>query len=455
MKKIGSLLVLILVLSCHRNVPDSFDLIISNINLIDGTARELQEGVSIAIMDGKIKVIEKGFKGNAKKYIDGTDKYLIPGLFDCHIHTVDYQNDFPKFMHYGVTSVFITGGSLCTDAYYAEMRQHGNQDSIPSPRVFHTSQHFSMEGRHPSKTYTSNLWRDGESIFFLKDTLQIENLVARVAKQPIAGIKLTIEDGPDPPFVERMPIEFVEKTVKEGKKHGLEVFAHVSDNIELEMAIRAGVQNLVHFTGVNIDLQDSVQIGLLQELKKRDPSWVTTVMIDKSFLYPLHPEWFTLETLLPEYKNQSKRVTQKSKWFATAYLNFYKESYALDKDDLPILMTPQVQDIQYLYDNGFNMVLGTDIGGDFNFQGHSLHEEMQLLEMGGMQPLDILKMGTLNAAKMLKVDDRLGSIEVGKVADMVLLDKNPLEKIINTLTINTVFKNGMVQKRILDGNEIN
>lgn len=447
MKQLAVLIMIVFGFSCRSELVVKYDMIISNVNVIDGTGNPLQEAISVGIKDGKIKALATELEGEATTVLDGLGKYMIPGLFDCHIHTIDYQKDFPKFVHYGVTSVFITGGSLCTDAYYAEMRKHGDQDSIPSPRVFHTSQHFSMEGRHPSKTYPSNTWRDGESIFYLKDTLQIEGLVHRIAQHPNIGIKLTIEDGPAPPFVERMPFEFVEKTVKEGEKYGLEVFAHVSDNVELEMAIRAGVQNLVHFTGIDIDPQDSLQIKLLAEFRKRDPSWITTMMIDKSFIYPLHPEWFNAETLLPEYRTQSKKVTQKSKWFATAYLNMYKDSYGLKQDDLPTLMAPQVQDIQYLYDHGFNMVLGTDIGGDFNFHGHSLHEEMQLLEMGGMSPLEILKMGTINAAKMLRVDDELGSIEVGKLADIVLLDKNPLEAIENTLTINTVVKNGKIQQR--------
>jgi len=153
---------------------------------------------------------------------------------------------------------------------------------------------------------------------------------------------------------------------------------------------------------------------------------------------------------LPDYKAQANRVTQKAKWFAKGYLNFYKESYGLIEDDLPILMMPHMQDIKYLYDNGFNMVLGTDIGGDFNFQGHSLHEEMQLLEMESMGPLDILKMGSLNATKMLKVDHEFGSLEVGKVVDMVLLDKDPLETITNALSIHSVIKNGRIQVRIFN-----
>ena len=73
---------------------------------------------------------------------------------------------------------------------------------------------------------------------------------------------------------------------------------------------------------------------------------------------------------------------------------------------------------------------------------------MQLLELGGMKPLEIIKMGTFNAAKMLKIADTQGSIEAGKLADIILLNKNPLETINNTLTIHTVIKNGVVQKRL-------
>lgn len=120
----------------------------------------------------------------------------------------------------------------------------------------------------------------------------------------------------------------------------------------------------------------------------------------------------------------------------------------MENPTLKSIVSFQVSDIKTLYENGVNLVLGTDTGNDYNFHGYSLHEEMQLLEMGGMQPYDIIKMGTHNAAKMLDVQDRLGTIETGKIADMILLDKNPLESISNTLSINTVIKNGVIQKRI-------
>ncbi len=248
MKSLITLIFISFLFGCTSKKSDQFDLVISNVNLIDGTGKPLQTGVSIGITEGKIVAIDTELEGNSKKHIDGTGKFLIPGLFDCHVHTVDFERDFPRFIHYGITSVFVTGGSLCTNEYYAAMRMQGNQDTIPAPFVFHTSQHFTMEGRHPSKTYKSSNWQDGKSIFYLKDTTQIANLVKEVTQYPVVGIKLTIEDGPAPPFVERMPQAFIEKTVKEASKYGLEVFAHVSDNVELEMAINGGVQNLVHFT---------------------------------------------------------------------------------------------------------------------------------------------------------------------------------------------------------------
>ncbi len=448
MRQLIILISIALFLGCTPNESKQFDLVIANVNLIDGTGTPLRTGVSIGITGGKIVAIDATLSGSYKNRIDGTGMFVIPGLFDCHAHTGDYERDFPRFVHYGVTSVFITGGGLCTNDFYAAMRKQGNQDSIPAPFVFHTSQHFSMEGRHPSKTYSSSNWRDGESIYYLKDTIQIEHLVKEVSQHPIVGIKLTIEDGPAPPFVERIPQSFINKTVAEASRYNLEVFAHVSDNTELEMAINGGVQNLVHFTGVNIDPEDSVQQELLKKFKKGDPYWVTTLMIDKSFLYPIHPEWFESELMLPEYRELIGELSPALIEGAKRYVNILMKEYELQESSLEAFMIPQVEDILFLYEEGFNMVLGTDTGNDFNFPGYSLHEEMQLLELGGMEQLDIIKMGTLNAAKMMNAQDSLGSIEIGKVANLVLLDKSPLEEISNTLSIHSVIKRGRIQERL-------
>jgi imidazolonepropionase-like amidohydrolase len=447
MKKSIVLITSLVICCCNsRQIPE-YETIITNVNLIDGTGSELQNEVSIGIKEGKIAAVGKEGIGAGIETVDGRGKYLIPGLFDCHVHTNDFESDFPKYVHYGVTSIFITGGSLCTNAYYSEMRQRGNQDSIPAPYVFHTSQHFTMEGRHPVKTYKGN-WIDGKTVFLLKDTLQIEELVKKVSKQPIVGIKLTIEDGPHPPWVERMPQAFIDKIQKEAIKNRTRVFAHTSDNVELEMALDAGIQNFVHWTGIDLDFQkDTLLLKKIYEIK---PSFITTLMIDKGFLYPLFPEW--VEAIRKEnvFDEADLSKANDSGYIAQSNDNIKFWKHYLQKEDINLIdiASFQVEDIKALQRNGINFALGTDTG-TFVLPGHSLHEEMQLFELGGMDPLEIIKMGTLNAATMLKAQDSLGSIEVGKLANMVLLDKNPLENIENTLSINTVFKKGKEQKRII------
>ncbi len=446
MRNIIIIALIFCLFSCASDRPEKYDLVVSNVNLIDGTGKSMKTNSSIGIRDGRIVAIDSSKIEHAKNVIDGTGKFLIPGLFDCHVHTNDFESDFPKYVHYGVTSIFITGGSLCTNEYYATMRAHGDQDTIPAPIVFHTSQHFTMEGRHPLKTYIGN-WLDGKSVFLLKDTLQIESLVKEVTQYPIVGIKLTIEDGPNPPLVERMPQAFINKVQKEATKNGTEVFAHVSDNIELEMAMDAGIQNLVHWTGIDLDFQrDTVLIDKIYRVR---PSFITTLMIDKGFLYPLFPEWVEAVRRERVFDEEYLAKADNPNYIARAedIMRFWKDYFQKEEIELEDIAVFQVDDIKVLYEDGITFALGTDTGF-FILPGYSLHEEMQLFELGGMDPLDIIKMATFNAAKMMHAQDSLGSIENGKIANMILLDQNPLEKISNTLAINTVIKRGKIQKRI-------
>lgn len=444
------LLILILLSACSSKQEPEFDLIISNVNIIDGTGSKIKSGQNVYIKENLIHSINSSEIVQTKNIIDGSGKYLIPGLFDCHAHTSDYENDFPKFIHFGVTSIFCPGGSKTTNDYFAKMRKLGEQDSLPSPRVFHTSQHFTMEGRHPVKTYPQGSWIEGETVFYLRDTLQIETLVAQVSKFPIAGIKLTIEEGPTPPFVERIPQVFVNKVVKEAKKNGTEVFAHVSDNTELSMALKADIKNIIHYTGIDLDFERDKQ--MIDSIYQNDISWVTTMMIDKSLIYALYPEWIEQiekmnlfdSTDVSRLKDPSS--IERAKQFCVMLENYF----GIENPNFENIIIPYIEEIKVLNENGVNMVLGTDTGNTFIFPGYSLHEEMQMMELGGIKPLQIIKMSTHNAAKMLKILDTHGTIEEGKFADLVVLDKNPLDSIMNTLSINIIVKNGKIQKRIVE-----
>lgn len=440
------------VSSCKQDEEKEpkYDLIISKVNLIDGTGKDLQRNVTIYIKDSKISKIDtvEAVFTDQNKVIDGEGKYLIPGLIDGHAHPGPPEDNFPKFIHYGVTGILVTGCSNCSDEHYSMMRNISKDTLIPAPRVYHTSQHFTMEGRHPVKTYASPNWIDGKTVFYLKDTMQIASVVEQVSEQPIVGIKLTVEDGPLPPFVERMPQEFVNKVVKEAKKYGIDVYVHASDNEEMAMAEQAGVNIYLHY--VMIDLDWEKDASLIKGLVENNATIVTTLMLKKSWLYPLHPDWIHQLKQTNIYPKEEieylSNPARKGKSLA-----ILKGRKFMTGQEIPTLLgmvTHQIDDLKALRKEGINVVLGTDTGNDFILPGISIHEEMQIMALGGFEPLEIIQMATLNAAKMLHVQDSLGSIEEGKIADMVLLDANPLESISNTLKINSVFKNGKTQTRI-------
>ena len=448
MKKFLILICIFLYVSCLDNPEKEYDMVLSQVNLIDGTGASLKPLVNVYIKDNKILAIDSTGPKLGKNVIDGKGKYLIPGLFDSHAHTSNYEEDFPRFVHFGVTSIFCLAGSKTSNEYFAAMRKMGEQDSLAAPRVFHTSQHFTMEGRHPVKTYPQGSWVEGKTVFYLRDTAQIEALVKQVSQYPIAGIKLTIEDGPTPPFVERIPQKFVTKVAKEAKKNGTTVFAHVSDNLELSMAVKAGINNIVHYTG--IDLEFDRDKTLLDSIYNNNFSWVTTMMIDKSLVYALHADWATQIEKLNLFDTEEVKMLRDSSVVEEArqYTKMLADYYGVEESTLENIIKPYIEEMIVLSENGVNMVLGTDTGNLFIFPGYSMHEEMQMMELGGIKPLEIIKMGSHNAAKMLDILDTHGTIEEGKFADMILLDKNPLESISNTLSIIKVFKNGKIQKRL-------
>jgi imidazolonepropionase-like amidohydrolase len=161
----------------------------------------------------------------------------------------------------------------------------------------------------------------------------------------------------------------------------------------------------------------------------------------------LYPDWYQRPEITDIYDTLQFQNLQNPEVLQTSRA-FISSIYGVDNPSIENIINPQTDDIKVLYERGINIVLGTDTGNDFIFPGYSMHEEMQLMEMGGFKPMDIIKMATHNAAKMLKASDWLGSIAEGKIADMILLDKNPLESIENTLSISKVIKNGKIQKRI-------
>jgi imidazolonepropionase-like amidohydrolase len=114
----------------------------------------------------------------------------------------------------------------------------------------------------------------------------------------------------------------------------------------------------------------------------------------------------------------------------------------LDSETRRMRFRKLLETVGAMHRAGVPILAGTDLGNPFIFPGFSLHDELELFVQAGLTPMEALQTATLNPAKYLGLSGSLGTIEKGKIADLVLLEANPLESITNTQKVAAVVTNG-------------
>lgn len=145
----------------------------------------------------------------------------------------------------------------------------------------------------------------------------------------------------------------------------------------------------------------------------------------------------TVRKNIRELKQLKKHRMPELKYVNPETLSVWENYYTYPHD-----LVGDQETLKALHRKGSNIVSGTDTGNPYVIAGFSLHQEFENLKNAGLTPYEILQTTTINSAKMLKINHRAGTIEIGKDADLVLLYKNPLEEISNTKTIAGIMIKG-------------
>ncbi|EED35814.1 amidohydrolase [Luminiphilus syltensis NOR5-1B] len=413
--------------------------IFDNVTLIDGTGRDPLAGISVVVEDGKFSQIAPAetLAGVEGTRIDGTGRYLIPGLMDMHIHlkggvTVtetglrEAGNDrqvglaaLASYLYSGVTAVYDSGNN---PDYIFALRDEERSGSIESPRIFATGGIVTYPGSHGSGPgYTPvDDWPEAKAA-----------LDDHIARKPDI-LKLTLEERGwgARPMIPLLPVDLMQKVIEYYNDHGIRTTVHTSSERRARQAIFAGIDNLSHPI---IQGPATEAFGRLMGAKKIP--MVTTLAIGEGYsrlaespdfldqpLYQASLSADEIETL----KTETRPAWQERKW--TWWMQ---------------IMTPIAQEgLALIHNAGGVLVLGTD-----QTIGPAVHHEMKLLADAGIPAKDIIRIATLNGAEFLGRETDMGSIEVGKLADAVLLTANPVEDITNTRSIELVMKNGRVIDR--------
>ena len=409
-------------------------LLIENVTLIDGTGVPPVEGASVLVTGGRFSQVVKGqiSVSGAVERVDGTGKFLIPGIIDSHIHvpggrtgagnrTLVIQPEIgipvmEGLLYSGVTAVYDSGNYA---PYITMMRADEQTGRIRSPRIYTTVSLIAPPDGH-------GCCAGGTVVYDYEDG--VKKMDAIFAMKPDL-LKFTRERrgmGPRARNMPMIPQDLMNKLVAYAHEKGIRTTVHVSEVELAREAMNAGADAFAHtvyLDDANADFaKEAAEKGVIFS------STMTRIEADTSFL----DEPLFVATVPEEVRDTVKESERFNGSPYTGWLSSLR----------PAIM----KNVKFLHDSGVIIAAGTD-----RSMGPMIHKEMEILVESGISPLQAIRMGTLNAAMYIGVEDELGSIEPGKLADMVLLNADPVANIHNTTMIDSVYKAGQrVDRSTLD-----
>jgi len=399
-------------------VDNSMPLLLDNVNVVDVKTGRILENSQLRIADGVISSIEPAgtLAGQEFKRIDLEGAYITPGLFDMHVHIHD-RKYLALNLSKGVTSVRNMRGL---------------------PMHLRWKQELKDDRWLGSNLYTSSPVLDGEKYAHALQQVVTSPEEARelVKNYQRAGFDLIKVYG-------YLDARVFEAIVDEAKKLSMPVAKHGPNPVAgLALESNRGLQSLEHVEDIfqgplnyKFDREALVQwIGQFKEIEVA----VTPTLATFDHLTRLSEqkmefvESLPLNTLNPLYKMINGEF-EVSRWLAAN-----EKQIQWNKKEAAFLL----EIVKELDDQGIKLLVGSDAGTLYMPPGLSTHREMALMLKAGLSPLTVLRAGTINAAESLAIDQRFGSIEVGKVADLVVVTHNPLDDLATLSQPEAVIKAG-------------
>jgi len=409
-------------------------LVIEHVTLIDGTHAP-QADMTVAVDGERIATVTPAAlaHGLNGRRIDARGKYLIPGLMDVHIHlrggfepgpTPDSEPLPPNrqegvealasFLYAGVTTVVDVGNR---PEHILPLRSDERSGRILSPRIFATGNLITYPGSHGDRIAV----RISD---FEKDK---ELLDQHIAQQQPDILKLTLEEEGwgSRPMIPLMPVELLSKIIRYYNLHGIRTTVHVSSELRALEAIYAGSDTLAHPV-----IQGPVSESFVKLMAAKKTPFASTLTIGDNYNRLVdHPEYLDQPLYVASFSAAERaqlKTQTRAEWKTRSWTAWMK------------VMNPIAQEnVRKIHAAGGVVACGTDASS-----GAATHRELELLAAAGIPPLDVIRIATYNSAVFLGKADQLGSIDAGKLADLVLLSKDPAADINNAKSIVFVMKGG-------------
>ncbi len=449
-----------LVAQTSPGVPQTV-IAIRHVTVIDATGAPGRPDMTVIIVGDRIAQIAKSSGAAIPKgaqVVNATGKFLIPGLWDMHVHPTG-KDYLALFIANGVTGIRIMWGSPNHD----EWRKQIEAGQLLGPHMWIASP--IIDGPKP-------YWPGSVSVSSEQQARQAVD----IAKQYGADF-VKVYQG--------LPREEYFAIADESRKQGISFVGHVPISVSAQEASRAGQKSFEHLIGIlpacstrEAELLQAQQADLAEELASGKPKFwgqhvreIREMMLDTyspqkaaelSALLKGNGTWqvptFTLlhmfaygddPAFLKDVRLKYLPFSVEGDWNPAAIDGKRTpEDFAYSKREFQ----KDLEVVGAMQKAGVGILAGTDTANPYCFPGFGLHDELGYLVQAGLTPMQALQAATLNPVRFLGREKDLGTVETGKIADLVLLDANPLDNIGNTRKIAAVIYGGRVFDRsALDG----
>ena len=409
---------------------------VTDFTLIDGRGGSALPNAAMVIRDGRIESVgaKSAVKPNgAATTISLSGKFIMPGIINLHGHLgntkglVQDPNNFTRenlsanlntYAMYGVTSVLSMGSD---QPLIYQIRAEQRAGRPKTTRIFTAGRGFTGKGGYP----TTAPGMKGVP-YEVSTTAEVAKDVAELADHRVDLVKIWVDDhlGRE----RKIPMDLSKAIIDDAHKSRLKVGAHIFYLNDAKQLVDAGLDGLAH------SVRDAPVDDALISSMKQHGAWQQAATLTREvsmFAYGkpaafLDDPFFTrgvspdvIKTLKsPEYQAKIRADHDFPK-----YEQFFKTAQ---------------QNLKRLADAGVKYGFGTDTGPPARFPAYFEHWEMELMVDAGLTPSQVISAATRNAAEFLGAKD-LGTLESGKWADFIVMDKNPLENIKNTRTLRSVY----------------
>ena len=405
-------LALSLFVGCLCAAPHS--VAVRNVTVVDVERGVLLPGRTIVVRGELIEAVAVNVPSDAV-IVNGTGKFAIPGLWDMHVHLWFEHHQFPRYLANGVTGVRDMGSDF---RRVSGWRKNVEAGVLLGPHVETCGSPLDGVASGDAKLPSQVILTPDEA----------RQACDRLDAQGVDFIKV----------LSQLPREAYFALLERARKWRVPVAGHVPYSVSVDEAIDARQRSMEHLFGVLLACS-------------RDEAKLHKALLAN----PDATEYRNIEIKIMDTYSEQKaaalfqRMSRFDTWQVPTLTMYRRGPMTTGAAKREYALIEQI--VKHMQRAGVPMMAGTDTGDPGTRPGDELHRELELLVEAGLTPLEALRSATLAPARYLDALDSLGSIEKGKLADIVLLDANPLEDIRNTRKIAGVFVRGrFLSKEWLD-----